>query len=424
MAGHTTFRQRAARGAAMLARGATRLVPGAKGETLPGRLALRIDPTLIAKLGRGLRSLLVTGTNGKTTTTAIARALAGERSVANHGSNLPWGIASSLLAARRPARLGIFEVDEAFVSEVAAALRPSVLVVLNLSRDQLDRALEVRRVAARIAEAAASVPIVVANASDPLVVALARSFAEVRFVRGEREWLGDAAACPRCGGPLAMGARWRCGGCGLAEPEEATEVAGDGTVRRDGAVLGRLDLGLPGSFNLLNGLAAAVGVEALTGRPLAEVLAGARPLRGVEGRYGAWLVPSRRGPVELRTLLAKNPAGWDRMLALVAWREEAVVLGLNAEIADGRDTSWIWDVDFERVAPVSVVVTGRRYLDLARRLEVAGVEVACASDQAGALEMATARSSRVTYLGNYTAFREMVALLPRAGALETAWRAR
>jgi UDP-N-acetylmuramyl tripeptide synthase len=112
------------------------------------------------------------------------------------------------------------------------------------------------------------------------------------------------------------------------------------------------------------------------------------------------------------------------MLALVAWREEAVVLGLNAEIADGRDTSWIWDVDFERVAPVSVVVTGRRYLDLARRLEVAGVEVACASDQAGALEMATARSSRVTYLGNYTAFREMVALLPRAGALETAWRAR
>lgn len=424
MARVTAPRQLAARGVATLARGATRLVPGAKGETLPGRLALRVDPSLIAERGRGLRSLLVTGTNGKTTTTAIARLLAGEPSVANHGSNLPWGIASSLLAHRRPARLGIFEVDEAFVPEVAAALRPRVLVVLNLSRDQLDRALEVRRLAARIGEAAESVPTIVANASDPLVVALAEGFDEVRFVRGEREWLGDAAACPRCQGALATGTRWRCARCGLAEPEEATEVASDGTVRRGGEVVGRLDLGLPGAFNLLNGLAAAVGVEVLTGRPLGDVLAGARPLRGVEGRYGAWLVATPEGRVELRTLLAKNPAGWDRMLALVAWRDEAVVLGLNAEIADGRDTSWIWDVDFERVAPAGVVVTGRRYLDLARRLEVAGIEVACAGDQADALEMAAARSPRVTYLGNYTAFREMVALLPRAGAIESGWGTR
>ncbi len=420
------LRANAARRTAQLVAFGVKAVPRFQGQTLPGRIALTIDPKFLSHSHddsmRQTKSVLVTGTNGKTTTTAFVRSLLGADTLSNRGSNLPWGIASVLAASKISSRYAVFEVDEAYVPSVAKSLEPSVLVWLNMSRDQLDRNLEVRRLAARIGESASTIDTLVANASDPLIVANAAGFKRCLWVKGPAEWQGDAQSCPRCTGELTHARTWSCASCGLCEPSADYEVDEDGRLSKNGTRLGSMHPGLPGGFNLLNALLAAVAVAVVTEEAVEGVAARLSLSSGVEGRFATWWLTSLPAMPSLVTYLAKNPAGWHANLSIVDNSDCELVLGLNARVADGLDTSWIWDVEFERLARNPVIVTGERATDLALRLEVAGFEVIVEHSQLAALRLAADRlvssgRSRIVYLGNYTAFRSLVAMRAEVGAI-------
>jgi len=405
--------------AAGLVASASRSLGRGQGTALSGRVALAIDHDLLTTSSSVLASLVVTGTNGKSTTTALAAAMAGRDVVTNRGANLPFGVAGALARAARGARWGVFEVDEAWVPTVVSSLRPRVLVWLNLSRDQLDRSLEVRRLAERLEEAARAVDVVVANADDPLVVAGAQRARRVVWVRPWRGWREDAHACPRCGQAIHFEReRWWCVGCGLASPEAPWRIGEDGEAY---GPEGRVDLKAapPGSFNRFNALCAAIGVAELQGLDVAAVLGRLRGGAGsLDGRFATWRVPGLPGAPSVVTLLAKNPAGFDALVELLERTTWPLVAQLNARIADGTDTSWIWDAPWERLSSRDVIATGERATDLAVRLEVAGHRPHLVPDAQQAILHATnLGGGRGVFLGNYTAFWDTVAWLRRLGAV-------
>jgi UDP-N-acetylmuramyl tripeptide synthase len=390
------------------------------GTVVGGRVGLRLAPDLLAELTAGRPVALVTGTNGKTTTTrllAAALETAGTPVVTNAtGSNMPPGHVAAL-AEGPPGSPVVLEVDEAYLPAVVTATAPRTVSLLNLSRDQLDRSNEVRMVAARwraVLEGCAAV--VVANADDPLVVFGAERAPQVVWVAGGQRWRADATGCPACGGRISFEpGRWWCP-CGFARPvpQVSAEVGEDGSVV---AVLeggGRLpvDLRIPGEFNRRNAVVAMAAARVLGIDP-AGALAAMAQVEEVAGRFSLHRVDG----VSVRLLLAKNPAGWVELLALVGPTRGPVVVGINARIADGRDPSWLWDVPFERLAGRPVVATGERSADLSVRLHYAGVahervpEPRLAVLRAAALDRDTAA---VDFVGNYTAFFDLLRQLPVA----------
>lgn len=411
--------------ATKLARQAIRRVGAGDGAALPGRILLLVEPRALRLLGNGVRSAVVSGTNGKTTTTALLRAALGGSSVCSNteGANMDFGVALALAAHRDAAtpsgdhpQFGAFEVDEAYLGRVGSEIGANVAVLLNLSRDQLDRNAEVRRLATSWRSQLATMPelSVVANVDDPMVVFAAEAHSRVTWVAGGANWKGDTGACPRCHAHLRHGeSDWSCTKCGLTRPAPTWWRDGRMVFHR-GEQLGELTLGIPGSFNLSNAVMALAGAVQLAGWDDAPDLRAAMDrmssLRAVGGRYGRYQL----GSGSVTTYLAKNPAGWLEMLEL--YRETAsptttpLVLGLQAEIADGRDPSWIWDVPFESVTsalPSPVIVTGTRALDLGVRLAVAGIEVRVEEDHHRAIQVALGLSTsrEVISIGNYTAFQ-------------------
>ncbi len=388
------------------------------GSVIGGRLGLVLDPGLLGVLAAGRQTALVSGTNGKTTTTRLlSAALGGPGRVATSsaGANLPAGLVAALAASPDGAP-AVLEVDEGYLPRVAGEVHPHVVLLLNLSRDQLDRVGEVRMIARRWRSALASTPaVLVANADDPLVVFAASGGAEVRWVGVGQLWRSDAAGCPVCGGRIEFaepgsggqgpdrdaGERpaWGCLSCGFARPRL--------DARLDGAVLTvpsgqhlSVDLALPGRCNLANAAMAAVGAGVL-GVDEADALVAMAAVDEVEGRFATVAL----GPLKVRLLLAKNPAGWAELLDLLHGGTEPIVVGINAQVADGRDPSWLWDVDFERLRGRLVVAAGERCRDLAVRLRYAGVDHRTVPEQWAALQQTG--SSAVEYIGNYTAFQEL-----------------
>lgn len=376
-----------------------------------GRVGLVLEPHLLARLGGGRTAALVTGTNGKTTTTRLlAAALGGRQAVATNaaGSNLPAGLVAAL--AGSPSKRAVLEVDEGYLARATGELDPEVVVLLNLSRDQLDRVSEVRMVAARFRAGLRHFNgTVVANADDPLVVWAATAAPNVEWVGAGALWQSDAVGCPACEGPIVFepsGSGWSSG-CGLRRPDPALSLAGDDVLLPGGLRL-PLRLGLPGRFNRANAAVALAAALVLGAEP-EPALAAMRKVEDVEGRFSTLQV----GTVRARLLLAKNPAGWTELLELLGDGRMPVVVGINARVADGHDPSWLWDVPFERLADRQVVATGERARDLAVRLRYAGVSHVCVPDQLEALE--ASGSARVEYVGNYTAFQELRREVGRPG---------
>jgi lipid II isoglutaminyl synthase (glutamine-hydrolysing) len=392
-----------------------------------GRVGLLVDPTLLGTLAGERTIALVSGTNGKTTTTTLlAAAVAGPAGVATNdtGANMPAGHVAALVADRH-APVAVLEVDEGYLGQLIEAARPRVIVLLNLSRDQLDRIAEVRMLVDRWRTALADLPLsatgerasVVANADDPMVAWAALAAPGVRWVGAGQVWHDDAVGCPACGGRISFPAdgQWSCERCDFARPVPDAWLDGEDLVLADGS-RHRLRMGLPGRFNRAN--AAMVAVAALPlledrgwdGMPqtLEGVLARLSTVTEVAGRFSTVL---RRGrPVRL--LLAKNPAGWTAIFDLLDETGDTtapLVLSINARIADGFDPSWLWDVPFERLAGRSVVATGDRRLDLAVRLRYAGVAHEVVSRPTEAVDRALAGngSATVEFLANYTAFADI-----------------
>jgi CobQ-like glutamine amidotransferase family enzyme/UDP-N-acetylmuramyl tripeptide synthase len=378
------------------------------GSVIGGRVGLLIAPDLLRTLATGRRVALVTGTNGKTTTTRLlAAALGGATRVATStaGANLPSGLATAL-AASAPGAPAVLEVDEGYLGSVAEAVRPEVVALLNLSRDQLDRVSEVRMVAARWRQAlsasspGASSSTVVANVDDPLVVWGAQVAAHVVWVAAGQLWRQDAVGCPACSGRVVFSddGDWSCA-CGFHRPRPDASLQGDALVTADGRNLA-VRLLLPGRCNRANAAMAAVAAAVL-GVDEAAALEAMASVTDVEGRFAT----VTHGGADVRLLLAKNPAGWAELLDLLEGGTDPVVVGINARIADGHDPSWLWDVPFERLAGRAVVATGERCRDLAVRLRHGGVAHVTVPDDLQAL--AAAGTSRVEYVGNYTAFQSM-----------------
>ena len=396
------------------------------GTVAGGRAGLLVDPGLLASLAAGRRVALVTGTNGKTTTTRLlAAALAGPGVdvVSNDtGANMPAGHVAALVGAPA-AGVAVLEVDEGYLGRCIVETAPEVVVLLNLSRDQLDRIAEVRMLVDRWRAALAGLParhegragsVVVANADDPMVAYAASAAPEVRWVGAGQVWHDDAVGCPACGSRIAFadGGGWACDRCDFARPVVAARVEDDELVLADGS-RHPIRIGLPGGFNRANaGMAAVAAAVMLDNADEGDVDTALGRLDGVTEVAGRFSTIARAGhPVRL--LLAKNPAGWTAIFDLLDETgdpADEVVLSVNARTADGFDTSWLWDVPFERLAGRAVVATGERRLDLAVRLRYAGVEHAVVDGPVSAIDHAARRSpdgARVEFLGNYTAFADL-----------------
>jgi lipid II isoglutaminyl synthase (glutamine-hydrolysing) len=396
-------RTRAAVAAGALASRVSRVLGRGHGAVIGGRVTLALDHQALTRLVGQRPVTIVSGTNGKSTTTRlVAEAISADRlAVANRGANMPPGLIEA--AARRDAAELVFEVDELYVPDVVRRTRASTLVLLNITRDQLDRISEIRRIAElwrQMLDEASWPMAVVANADDPLVVWAVGDHTPVVWVAAGYRWRDDAALCPQCSRVRLMAADggFTCE-CGLNRPDATWHVDNGNLVDPSGRVH-RIDLQLPGEFNTSNA-AMAIAVATLKNVAIEPALRRLSTVADVSGRYVTRVVHGRT----VRLFLAKNPASWAESLHLVASEPgRSAILLINARVADGMDTSWLWDVRFEDLQGRSIAVAGDRRVDMALRLHVGGVPHTVAPTLREAIDAVPAGD--VELLATYTAFHE------------------
>jgi UDP-N-acetylmuramyl tripeptide synthase len=442
----------AARAAARL----SRLARTGGGTTLPGKLLAKLDPGSIDRLAARLRlgSALISATNGKTTTAAMAAEILapGARLAHNSsGANLVSGVASALLAAE-DADLGLFEVDEAALPEVAKRLGPRAVCLANLFRDQLDRYGELELIAERWREAVRRLPpeaALAVNGDDPQVGDLARErpgslvfgLEDPRHAHSGLQHAADSKWCLRCGTPYEYAAAYvghlgdyRCPACGHSRPAldvaaRNVELAGLEAVAFDLATSQgerRVTLRVPGLYNVYNALAAASLAQVL-GTGLDDIAAGLQRFSAAFGRFERIALGDKR----LLVLLIKNPAGANEAVRtlLAGGPPTLALIALNDGIADGRDVSWIWDVDFEPLLErlERVIATGDRAAELALRCKYAGFpadaievlpELARALDR-GLAE--TPEGGELVALPTYTAMLALRRIVGERGYVRPYW---
>ncbi len=440
--------------------GLRRLTRGG-GSALPGLVAERIDPKMVGRLVSQLPEgvIVVTGTNGKTTTTKMIVAILeaqGKSVLTNRsGSNLSRGVASALLErskwrGRLEEDVAVIEVDEFSMPAVCEQLRPSTVVVLNLFRDQLDRYGELDTTASVIGRAIASLDgsaTVSLNADDPLVASLVRyaERLEVRWfgvdvhdvTRLEHDAASDSDHCPQCGLALEYErvffshlGHYRCPDGHVERPDTDIELKsfeheGDGSrllVDVDGTAT-TVHLPLPGLYNAYNALAALSAARS-RGIPVSEAADALAHVTAPFGRVEDVDVIGRR----LQLLLVKNPTGFNQIIQtfLAEANNTRLMLAINDGFADGRDLSWLWDVAIEDIAPGAFVLcTGTRAADMALRFKYAGVEADVVPDMADGIAELLRRTppgESAEVLANYTAMLEMRAKLDPQTTLKRFWQ--
>jgi UDP-N-acetylmuramyl tripeptide synthase len=470
----------ARRTAAVLAGKATgalsRLSRRGGGTTLPGDVARAIDPDVLRKLARDLKfgSVVITGTNGKTTTARLVSWLlegAGHHVVSNRaGANLIFGATTAALESADPigritADWGVFEIDEASLPKAIDEIQPKVAIVLNLFRDQLDRYGELESIAKKIESALEKLPPgsrALLNADDPRVAEIGLNLPDAPTWFGlddtsvaehELPHAADARTCPRCGTSLIFDAVYvghdgvyRCPNNDFSRPTPditANRIKLDG-FDNIGMTVGmarayeakggpesqavksgqRLELPLGGLYNCYNVLAAyATGITiGLDPQYISE------RLRGFRAAFGRQERMEFRGR-HLNLVLSKNPAGFNETLrtAVDLAKGNSFLIGLNDRKADGTDVSWIWDVDFERLRgkAIAVVPGGNRAHDLAVRFKYAGIEATPPETDPGraldALVKATPEGETAHLLCTYTAMLDLRAELVRRGWAKAYW---
>lgn len=443
---------------------ASRMLRVGGGSTLPGRIARRLSPPFVAEMVRGLPRgcALVTGTNGKTTTSALLASMlerAGLPPVHNRtGANLMAGIASALIReadmrGRIEANIGLFEVDEAALPMAAAETAPRLVLVNNLFRDQLDRYGELDTLASKMKKAIKSLDsscTVVLNADDPLVASIGTGLKQnvvyfgiddESYATGSMQHATDSKHCPMCGERLYYEhylfghlGKYECRTCAARRPVPqvaATRVEMLGmrgtrcAFRFPGGDV-EITIPLPGLYNVYNIMAAiaaavSLGLEPSLFKPAIEDFTAAF---GRVERVAA-------GDREILMVLAKNPAGYNEVIRTLTFSDgkRPVLFALNDNIADGRDISWIWDVDFEmfRGRLADVICSGVRAWDLAVRLKYADVgeeSLATETDLATALDagLSSVRPGETLYVvPTYTAMLELRKIMVGRGLVTPYW---
>ncbi|MFW0793479.1 MurT ligase domain-containing protein [Gordonia sp. CPCC 205515] len=406
------LRTTVALGAASAARWASRTAGRGKGSMIGGLVAAKIDPQIMGRLAAGKRTAIVTGTNGKSTTTRMtAAALSELGAVATQadGANMDAGIIATL-TLDRGASICALEVDELHVPHVSDAVDPEVLVLLNLSRDQLDRVGEINMIERRLREGISHHPetTIVANCDDVLITSMAFDAPKVLWVAAGSSWVGDSVSCPRTGEPIIRsGDDWRSSGDENFRRPTPDWWFDDDNIYGPNGFQAPLTLSVPGRANRGNATQAVAAAVAMGADP-AKAVAAVGTVGEVAGRYGVHQV----GNHSVRTLLAKNPAGWQEALSMIDQDADGLVIAVNGQVPDGEDLSWLWDVRFEAFETMAVVAAGERAADLSVRLLYAGAEHTTIPDPLKAI--ASCPPGRVEVLANYTAFRDLGTAIERA----------
>lgn len=357
-----------------------------RGETIKGRAILAVDPEAIHKLAVGRDVVLVSGTNGKTTTTAnLAKILELGTdegvSTSQFGANMDAGIVSALASKPRN-RYVVLECDELYLPTMYRLVNPKVIVLLNLSRDQLHRTGEVRKVANLWHQTFTRDDVtLVIDRDDPfLEFAASNAGHVVRVTFGGRRH-PDAATCPSCSAILDWSLNdYRCQ-CGLGA--QLAQVRGDQRLTGPGR-------------NAVLAIEAARLMGAVVPVELQTELTANPPDRTMQYQVSGKTINMR---------LAKNPESW--RVGLNAITSDRVVLALNARGIDGRDTSWLWDIDYTPLIGKEVVCIGERRLDIAYRLSVQGVAVSTAESIEEAV--ANFNAQPIEGIASYTAFQDLAA---------------
>lgn len=435
----------AARAVAELSR---RLGRGA-GMTVPGKLLSKLDPGAIDRLAARLPqgTAVISATNGKTTTAAMAAEILRPRFRLAHnhsGANLVSGVASTLLAAGT-AELGLLEVDEGALPEVIRRVRPRAVLLGNLFRDQLDRYGELELIAERWRDAVAGRPGLVLNGDDPQIGSLGPGTVygvdDPAVARPSLQHAADSKYCIRCGTPYRYAAAYvghlgdyRCPNCGHERPPldvaaravtlRGLERAAFDLVTPAGTT--RIELTLPGLYNVYNALGAAALCLSL-GVALDDVAAGLARFSAAFGRFERIPVDGKR----LLVLLVKNPAGANEAVRTLTdgGAPRLAVVALNDAIADGRDVSWIWDVDVEPLLAglETVIVSGARAAELALRFKYGGLaeerivvepDLGLALDRGLAL---TPEGRELVVLPTYTAMLALQRIVADRGLAKRYW---
>jgi len=379
------------------------------GTALPGLLALKIDPKFLLKVRNNLEySIVITGTNGKTTTAGIISQIlkTKEQNILNNeaGSNLKRGIVSSILGrisfwGRMPKSIGIWEVDEAAMPEVIKEIKPKILVILNLFRDQLDRYGEIDSIRKKWEGAVGHISkdsFLVLNGLDPSLNLLSsKSSAKVLYfgIKDENRSLkkvshyADQVFCPRCSNKLSYSeiylshlGIYKCKKCGFGAPsldrwaEEVFEKDQKTFLKICGEnFCENIKIDLQGLYNVFNVLASFCVAEIL-GFSTKEIKFA---LEKFSPRFGRAEKIKSNGNIYYIYLI-KNPTGANEVIRTLFGKggEKNLIIALNDKIADGRDVSWIWDVDFEKIRGKikKLLITGTRALDMALRLKYAGIK--------------------------------------------------
>ena len=452
----STMRLIVGRGAAYIAARLTRWSGRGGGTTLPGRVLLAIAPGAIRTLGKQLpeRCAIVSATNGKTTTSAMAATILADRYRLAHnrtGANLASGIASTLVATWQ-AELGLFEVDEAALPRLSEELAPRALVLGNLFRDQLDRYGELETIADNWRGAMSALPsdcVIAANADDARIVhvvgerdeTLTFGIDDPSVATGDPGHASDARTCFVCAELLVYESAyvghlgdWHCSKCASRRPPLAVYARDirprglEGTtfelVMPGGAF--EVELDLPGLYNVYNALAAA-SLAHILGIDPSTIAAAVARFRPAFGRVERIEIGDRRALL----LLAKNPAGANEVVRTVSGngRLPVIVIALNDDIADGRDVSWIWDVDFERLMPHAerIIASGSRAEELALRFKYGGYDtkrIEVTHDLEEALDRGlelTPSGAEMTIIPTYTAMIGLQRILTDRGLVKPYW---
>ncbi|WP_151529068.1 MULTISPECIES: MurT ligase domain-containing protein [Corynebacterium] len=402
--------------AASAATAASRATGRGAGGMIGGLVANAIDPTIMTTVAKNRPTVLITGTNGKSTTTRMtANALRSRYTVATNdgGDNMDAGIISALMAGKDASHV-VLECDELHVPKVADRLHPTALILLNLTRDQLDRVGEINKLERALRACVEAHPemTVIANCDDVLVTSVAFDAENVVWVSAGAGWIGDSVSCPRTGShvvhngddwyatkPLADGREFR-------RPEPSWVI--DDEALRSPLGDTPLDLKLPGTANRGNAAQAIAAAVSCFDISLDGARDAVEEVDNVAGRYSTVQFEGR----EVHMLLAKNPAGWQEALSMLDREAEGHVIAVNGQVADGEDLSWLWDVVFENFENLHVHAAGERGTDLAVRLKYASIDHDLIHDPVEAIRACP--PGRVEVLANYTAFRDLKKALERS----------
>lgn len=390
----------------------SRLTKRGSGVMVTGRIILKLQPNAVSQLSKRRKVILISGTNGKTTTTSlIYSALSVKMKVVSNytGANLFAGIAAAL-SKHFTAPMAALEVDEMVMPWAIKQTNPEMVVLLNLGRDQLDRLSEVRFVAQKWKDALAGLPkqcLILADADDPFVAWAAIDWGNVLWFSSGAFGHIDASTCPACGAVLRWsedGSNYSCG-CGFEKPDTQWVLRADelyGPQNQSVEVVS----GIPGRAALSNA-ARAIVAASYFGVSLQDSATAISKVASVDGRFGKLKI----GNTDFRLLLSKNPASWRETLATSASGPKCVLLVVNANAQDGRDTSWLWDVDFTSLKERYVVVTGERRLDVSARLTVNEVpHHVVADERAAAILLGEVDADLIA---SYTAFHRLAKAVAR-----------